>query len=119
MESRFTRLKTKFKESPCYSSYSTSLLTCPLEEFCINSGMQQKINNDFDFVSIFFHYHFNSPEHIRHAVLVVGYGVASNGRQYYLVKNSWGEGWGIDGYFWIARNENNACGIASIPSIPL
>ena len=56
---------------------------------------------------------------LQHAVLVVGYGVAENGREYYLVKNSWGTSWGRDGYFRIPRNENNACGVALIGAIPL
>ncbi|GAB6029261.1 hypothetical protein CHUAL_005028 [Chamberlinius hualienensis] len=46
-----------------------------------------------------------------HAVLGVGYG--NDGTQdYWIVKNSWGTGWGLDGYFWIYRG-NNTCGIAT------
>jgi hypothetical protein len=47
------------------------------------------------------------------AVLIVGYGTTPEGRDYWTVKNSWGTGWGQAGYIWIARNDDNLCGIAS------
>jgi len=48
--------------------------------------------------------------------LVVGYGTST--AEYWIVKNSWGTGWGQQGYFYMARNANNACGIASQASLP-
>lgn len=35
---------------------------------------------------------------VNHAVLIVGWGRESNGDDYFLVKNSFGSDWGIDGY---------------------
>lgn len=57
---------------------------------------------------------FNPFELTDHAVLVVGYGTdAKSGKDYWIVKNSWGRGWGMDGYFWIRRG-NDECGIESL-----
>ncbi|KXZ49007.1 hypothetical protein GPECTOR_24g297 [Gonium pectorale] len=49
---------------------------------------------------------------INHAVLVVGYDAES-----WIVKNSWGRGWGEGGYIRIARG-SNVCGLTYAPSFP-
>ncbi|CAA6664648.1 unnamed protein product [Spirodela intermedia] len=59
----------------------------------------------------------SSPMDVNHAVLAVGYGV-EDGVPYWLIKNSWGNSWGDNGYFKMELGKN-MCGVATCASYPV
>lgn len=58
---------------------------------------------------------------IDHAVLAVGY-VNFEGQDAFVVRNSWGSDWGVNGYFYVSSNNDNngmgTCGILANPVAP-
>jgi cathepsin L len=53
-----------------------------------------------------------SSSNLDHAVLATGYNNNASSR-YWIVKNSWGTGWGQKGYIWMSKDRSNNCGIAA------
>lgn len=49
----------------------------------------------------------------------MGFGTTDEGEDYWLIKNSWGTGWGDNGFFKIPRNNNSYCGIADYSNYPV
>lgn len=63
----------------------------------------------------------NCGQNLDHGVVTLGFGT-ENGKEYYIVRNSWSSSWGEQGYFRLARNvasPSGMCGIAMQPSYPI
>ncbi|KAL0861381.1 hypothetical protein ABMA27_008929 [Loxostege sticticalis] len=59
----------------------------------------------------------NKIDELDHAVLAVGYGILK-GQKYWLIKNSWSNLWGNDGYV-LMSSRNNNCGVETAPTYVL
>ena len=50
-----------------------------------------------------------SDDRVDHAAVAIGYG-EDNGKEYWLIKNSWSTSWGKEGYMKIWTKDDN-CGV--------
>jgi len=60
----------------------------------------------------------NKPSDVNHAVVAVGVDETEKGVPFYIVRNSWGTSWGMEGHFWMKRGEN-LCGVSDCASFPI
>jgi KDEL-tailed cysteine endopeptidase len=49
-----------------------------------------------------------------HAVVLIGYGVTNSGEKYWILKNSWGNWWGQNGFFFMRRGADGAAGLCGL-----
>jgi cathepsin L len=57
-----------------------------------------------------------------HEVTIIGYGINEEGMKYWLIKNSWGENWGENGYMRLIRESGDSggqCGMAQHAAYPI
>ncbi|XP_026091600.1 cathepsin L1-like [Carassius auratus] len=135
LESSDTYPYTSVDSQPCY--YDRSLVAARISDYrFIPAGDEQALADavatigpitvaiDADHISFLFYssgiYKESrcNPNNLNHAVLVVGFG-SENGKDYWIIKNSWGTGWGEGGYMRMIRNGKNTCGIASYGLYPI
>jgi len=61
----------------------------------------------------------NKPSDVNHAVLAVGFDHdEASGKDYWIIKNSWGDSFGLKGYFLMERGLN-MCGVSDCASFPI
>jgi cathepsin B len=85
-------------------------------------GIMESIYNEgpveacFTVYSDFMHYQSGVYSHVTgselggHCIVLLGWGTTSAGVDYWIAQNSWGNSWGLNGYFWIKRGADE-CGI--------
>ena len=83
---------SKIKEAICkYGAVKTSLVATSLMQAYTNGVFNETPSN------------YSNPSS-NHAVLIVGW---DDNKGAWLIKNSWGTNWGMNGYMWIAYGSNN------------
>jgi C1A family cysteine protease len=106
-----------FATKPCYdtctkqdeTTLAANIVTTGPASICVNAGGS---NWQFYSSGIMTSGCAGAYNVLDHCVHLVGFGyTASTGKQYWLVKNSWGTSWGNAGYIYIQVG-SNLCGIA-------
>ncbi|CAO3644645.1 unnamed protein product [Cunninghamella echinulata] len=83
----------------------------------IAAGIDASLASFQDYTGGIYHDTSCSTTMLDHHVTIVGYNLEDEANPYYIIKNSWGTGWGESGYMKMAANKNT-CGIATEASYP-
>ena len=59
-----------------------------------------------------------SSTSLDHGVGCIGYG-SENSINFWIIRNSWGNGWGEKGYMRMIKDKNNQCGVATAAVVPI
>ncbi len=72
--------------------------------------------SDFDGYTggVYSHKHGSGTPEGAHAVKIIGWGVSKENEDYWLVQNSWGTNWGIEGGFFKIKRGSDECGIETM-----
>lgn len=106
---------TKYVKIDNYKSVKGSMIEA-LQNGPIDIAMD--VENTFYYYSSGYYYETNcntDANKLNHEMTAVGYGY-NNGNLYYIIRNSWGESWGLSGYAYIY---DGVCGISSDPVEPI
>lgn len=68
------------------------------------------VYNDFMYYKSGVYSHVSGSELGGHCIVLLGWGKTSDGIDYWIAQNSWGNDWGLKGYFWIKKGDDE-CGI--------
>jgi len=96
------------------SSYTISSSVTDIQTEIMTNG---PVDATYQVFSDFYNYESGVYQHISgesvgwHAVRIIGWG-EDNGTPYWVVANSWHNDWGMNGYFWILRGQDE-CSIES------
>jgi len=92
-------------------------LACSVAEVGPTSVCIDASQTSFQFYTSGVYYDSACTTNIDHCLVAEGYGVTDQGVEYWLLKNSWGVNWGMNGYIMLAKNKGNACGVASYAAV--
>ena len=88
-----------------------NLSTQETKSILLKSPYAALISADYGFMNyksgIYYCNYSVSRNDLNHAVTVIGYDSIGN----LMIKNSWGKGWGVNGFGWISANSTKNCGI--------
>lgn len=121
--------QTNSKYAATFSSYAT--ITANDEDALLSASNERVVSIAIDAASFTFQFYSSGvydpkfgccvecdEDELNHGVTLIGYG-EEKGKDYWLVRNSWGANWGADGYIKMVRNKKSKCGVAAMASYPI